>query len=1100
VLWFRRIPTTRALANCRPNSHRHGVIYPCRAAVLLLALGILCTTRGSAHGNAPSLTLETSASLEQMHGNPRMIRISITEGDDIRFSQVPTGAGLSQTRVAQIVQDDRGFMWFGTQYGLDRYDGYEFKVFAPDASQRNSLSGAYIYSLFKDRSGIIWIGCDQYLDHLDPTTETFTHYRLDPSSPVTVAQISQDRAGILLLATTNGLYAMDPSTGRVIQHYSHNPLSPLSLSSNNVTSVGEDRSGGLWVADGSGTLERLDRKTGTVTVRVPFASSTREFSFYEDNSGVLWICDSGGAFASLDPHSRELTYYSFFDKTSPKAAAIDVSTVLQDKHGVLWLGTMGEGLLKFDPEHRTAICYRHNPGRLEGLADDRVIALTQDSGGNIWVGLHASAPVVFSTMKPSFRPLLGDNISPNSLGEHLINFIYPDRRGVLWVSTPGALLGVDRQSGEYRSYPPPGGLNDDIVAMTEDRSGAMWVGTTGRGLNRFDPNTGRFTAYLHNSAVPSSLSNDTVDHLFVDHKGTIWVGTGNGLNRFDPATGRFVVYRDSQNRTEPVYGIAEDQSGALWLGGTSGLRRFDPATGKFTDYQHKLDNPTSISDNRVINVYIDQSGAVWAATHNGLDRLDRQSGTFTKYFVKDGLPSNRLNCILPDRVGRLWISTTEGLSEFDSREKTFTNFSVADGLPGMDLTGWSACATSQNGEMYFGGFSGGISFYPDEIVDSAYMPPVVFTDFQLAGSSVGVGRGSPFKRSISYAQSVTLSHSQATFGIEFAALSYLSEATNRYRYELEGLDSHWHEVGSRQRMVNYDMLPPGQYEFRVEGATSHGAWSDPGASLSIRVLPPWWSTLWFRLLCVIFIALCVFAAHSYRMRQISHQFEVRFEERVLERTRIARELHDTLLQSVQGLIFRLQAVGDLLPEGKAKDQLEQSLQRADEAIGEGRSTVYDLRSSATTTNDLVQAVNALGAELTTEGSAEFRMVVEGPARDLHPIVRDEVYRIAREGLRNAFNHARASQIETEITYGERLFRLRIRDNGKGIPIDILEEGRPGHYGLPGMRERAKQIGGKLEIWSGAKAGTEMELSIAGSVAYGAPTARSLFRLFRHKAG
>lgn len=1066
---------------------------------MLLAVVVLCITRVGAQGNARSLPPGSSGTLQRVHVNRQTVRIPFTQGDDIRFSELSTEAGLSQTRVAQIVQDDRGFMWFGTQYGLNRYDGYESKVFLPDPSQRNSLGGAYIYSLFEDHSGMIWVGCGQYLDRLDPTTESFTHYRLAPRA-VTVTQISQDHSGLLWLATTNGLYALDSRTGRVVQHYLHNALDPLSLSSDSVTSVAEDRSGGLWVADGSGTVERVDRKTGTVTLRGTFPSSAPEFWFYEDSAGTLWLYNSAGTFASLAPDSRELTYYSFLDKTSRKISEMDVSSVLQDKNGVLWLGTTGEGLLKFDPEHRNAICYRHGTGRVGSLADDRVIALTQDSAGNIWVGLHASEPDVFSTRKPLFRPLLSDRIKPNRLGEHLINFIYEDREGDLWVSTPGALFGIDQKTGKYRSYAPPGGLNDDIVAMTQDRSGAMWVGTTGRGLNRFDPSTGRFTPYLHNPAVPSSLSNDAVDHLFVDHKGTIWVGTWDGLNRFDPQTGGFVVYRDSQNRTDPVYGIAEDRSGTLWLGGTSGLQHFDPATGTFTEYQHELDDPNSISDDRVISVYVDLSGAVWAATHNGLNRLNPQTGIFTRYYMKDGLPSDRLNCILPDRFGHLWISTTEGLSEFDPLEKTFTNFSVADGLPGMDLTGWSACAESPTGEMYFGGFSGGISFFPDEIVKSTYVPAIVLTDFQLAGRSVGAGRGSPLKRSISYSRSVTLSHSQTTFGIEFAALSFISEATNRYRYKLEGLDSNWHEVGSRQRLVNYNMLSAGEYEFRVEGATSHGAWSDPGASLQIQMLPPWWGTLWFRSLCVIFILLCVWAGHSYRMRQITHQFEVRFEERVSERTRIARELHDTLLQSVQGLVFRLQAVGDLMPEGKAKDQLEQSLQRVDQAIGEGRSTVYDLRSSATATNDLVQAVNALGSELTTENSAEFRVVVEGAVRDLHPIVRDEVYRITREALRNAFNHARASQIETEITYGERLFRLRIRDDGKGIPNDILEDGRPGHYGLPGMRERAEHIGGKFEIWSGAKAGTEIELSIAGSVAYGTSTGRSLFRFFRHIAG
>ena len=1044
-----------------------------------------------------------STDLKQVNINALPVRVTVIEGDDIRFGRLSTNAGLSQTRVAQIIQDDRGFMWFGTQYGLNRYDGYKFKVFTPDPSRPDSLSGAYIYALFKDRNGMIWIGCGQYVDRLDPTIESVTHYRLEPavdkSPAAAVVRISQDRAGTLWLSTANGLYGLDPLTGRVTQHFSHNPLNPLSLSSNNVRSAGEDRSGRFWVADGS-SLEQLDRKTGNVQLRLTLASSPREFSFYEDSSGLLWICYSGGTdLASLDPDTQELTRYLFYGDRSKKALTANVFAVLQDKEGVLWLGTQGAGLLKFDREHRTALCYRNHADDPESLADDRVIALTQDREGNVWVGMHASEPNVFSTKKKSFRPLLGGIINPNSLGEHLVNFIYEDRREVLWVATTGALLGINRKTGKYRSYPPPGGLSNDIVAITEDHSGTMWVGTIGRGLNRFDPDTGRFTAYLHDPADASSLSNDAVDHLFVDHTGKIWVGTWNGLNSFDPACGRFVVYKGS-SRAEPVYGIAEGKDGALWLGGTSGLQRFEPRTGRFTGYRHKLDDPDSISDDRVINVFIDQAGGIWATTHYGLNKLDPQTGAFAKYYTGDGLPSNRLNCIEPDDSGRLWISTTAGLSEFDPRTRIFRNYSVADGLPGMDLSGWSACAKSRTGEMYFGGFSGGTAFYPEQIADSTYVPPVVFTDLQLAGVSVGVGGGSPLKRSISYSQSVTLSHTQTTFSLEFAALSYSSQATNRYRYRLEPLDSTWHELGSGQRLVPYNGLPAGEYVFRVQGAISRGPWSYSGASLRLEILPPWWNTSWFRSVCVVLALLSLYAAYSYRVSQIARQFEVRLEERVSERTRIARELHDTLLQSFQGLIFRLQAVDDLLPEGKAKDQLEKSLERADQAIAEGRSTVYDLRLSTTTTSDLADAIRALGEELATEDSAAFRLVVEGPSRDLHPIVRDEIYRITCEGLRNAFSHARANHVETEITYGERLFQLRIRDNGEGIPASILEEGRPGHYGLPGMRERARQIGGKLAIWSGARAGTEIELRIAAAIAYGTEPGRSLFRLFRHKAG
>jgi signal transduction histidine kinase len=299
--------------------------------------------------------------------------------------------------------------------------------------------------------------------------------------------------------------------------------------------------------------------------------------------------------------------------------------------------------------------------------------------------------------------------------------------------------------------------------------------------------------------------------------------------------------------------------------------------------------------------------------------------------------------------------------------------------------------------------------------------------------------------------------------------------------------------------VNFTALPTGDYRLVVQGATSRGAWSE-GTGLRIRVLPPWWSTWWFRGFYGSLIVLAVWSAYLYRLRQVTHEFNARLEGRVSERTRLARDLHDTLLQSFQGLILRLQAVEELVPPGRAKDAMGSALERADQAIAEGRNAVFDLRSSTTATNDLAHALTTVADELAGEGAPRFRLVVEGAVRDLQPIVRDEVYGIAREALRNAFLHARAREVETEISYGERLFRLRIRDEGDGIPPEILEAGRSGHFGLDGMRERARQTGGKLDIWSGPGAGTEIDLSIPGSIAYLRSPRRSRWQLFSKAKG
>jgi signal transduction histidine kinase len=337
---------------------------------------------------------------------------------------------------------------------------------------------------------------------------------------------------------------------------------------------------------------------------------------------------------------------------------------------------------------------------------------------------------------------------------------------------------------------------------------------------------------------------------------------------------------------------------------------------------------------------------------------------------------------------------------------------------------------------------------------------------------------------------LTLPYRDNVFSFEFAALSYANPQKNRYRYKLENFDPGWNEVDSKQGLATYTNLDPGKYVFRVQGSNSDGVWNDDGVSLPILITPPWWRTDWFRALCAAVALTLLWAAYQWRLRHLHYQFEMTLDARVSERTRIARDLHDTLLQSFHGLLLRFQIVSELLPNRavEAKAQLDRAIERAAGAITEGRDAVQGLRESTVEANDLGRAVNSLAEELAGDplnhGAPAFRVTVEGEPRDLHPLVRDEIYRIACESLRNAFRHSQSQQIEVEIRYDDERFRLRVRDDGKGVDAAILSGQEPvGHYGMAGMRERAKLIGGKLVIWSEVGAGTEVELRIPAGNAY-----------------
>jgi signal transduction histidine kinase len=433
------------------------------------------------------------------------------------------------------------------------------------------------------------------------------------------------------------------------------------------------------------------------------------------------------------------------------------------------------------------------------------------------------------------------------------------------------------------------------------------------------------------------------------------------------------------------------------------------------------------------------------------------------------------------------------------------NYYRSDGVLD-DLTGaWKG----SSGQIFFGSYSGLTALSPDAVDEKLFIPRVVLTNFRISDKPVPIGADSPLKESISVTQALTLSHSQNTLSFEFTALSYADPERTRYRYRLKGLESGWTEVANTQRFPRYSKLAPGEYVFQVEARTARGNWTEKGAEVRIVILPPLWATWPFRAGYALAVGLMVWLIWLLRVRQMAKQLNLGFEERLRERTRIARELHDTLLQSFHGLMFRFQAARNMLPRrpDEAIQALDSALERTEQAIVEGRDAIHDLRASTVATNELAQAVTALGKEMSHElasqgsvhGSAKFHVVVEGPPRDLHPILRDEVYAIAREAVRNAFRHARARNIEAQITYNASSFQLRIRDDGKGIDPGIVAEGRAGHYGVPGMRERAMRIGGKLNVWTGTGAGTEIELSIPGSIAYGTSPGRTVLGRFRKKA-
>jgi signal transduction histidine kinase/ligand-binding sensor domain-containing protein len=1018
-----------------------------------------------------------------------VVSLPVIDEGAARFVRISTADGLSETRVSQIVQDDRGFIWFGTQYGIDRYDGYEFKVFVHEAGRVNSLAGAYVYSLFKDRSGMLWIGCNRVLDRLDPRTETFSHYRVETDELAnlgsTVVHISQDRSGLLWLATGTGLHQLNPDTGK-ITHYRHSANDPLGLSTNDITWSGEDRNGDFWVGTADG-LDKFDRATGKVLLHIP-AHDPIQVAFFEDRFGLFWIYhEFGTGLAIYDRASNTLTKYSFYRQEPPPDAMTGVTGMIEDRNGDLWLGSPGVGLLQFDRNKHRFIRYPNRAGDQHSIAEDKVIALSQDREGNIWTGLHSVGPNHFSPDKSAFEVFKHQADDPSSLSLDFVNAILADSRGSLWLANDDGVNRLDRKTGKLTGIAVGIGPKPMIINIAEGRSGMLWFGTYGRGLYSYDPNSGSLKSYRHNSADPTSLSSDIVWRTFEDRAGNLWVGTADGLDLLDRDKQSFRVYQPELNGglKQAYVRIAEDEKGTLWLGTLqSGLQHFDPVTHQFTVYKSNTSDPNALGDDSVADVYIASTHLIWIATGNGLSRLDPATGTFAAYDSHNGLSGNLVDCILEDDRGYLWMNTNRGLSKFSPMSGTFANYSDVDGLPGTDLTGWASCSKSPRGELFFAGFAGAVGFFPDEVEEAPYSPQVVLTDLELSGASATIGAGRPLTRSIAYTDRIVLPHEVNIFTLTFAGLRFFSPESNRYRYKLEGLDRNWYEARSNNRRATYTTLPAGSYTFRVQAATARGVWSDPGTSLQVVILPAWWATWWFRAIYVALFVFAIWIAYVARVRHLSRQLTLRMEERVNERTRIARELHDTLLQGLASASLQLEVADrQITSDATAKPLVQRVSQLLRQLVYESRQTVRSLRLRRSQEENLERALTQISNDLAAPRRIKHQVVVQGTPRSLRPLVREEIYRIGGEALANAFRHAGALTVETVLEYGQDHFRLLVRDDGQGIDSEVLRAGREGHFGLSGLRERAAKIGARLKVRTAVGAGTEIDLLVPAAAAF-----------------
>jgi len=944
--------------------------------------------------------------------------------------------GLSSGVVDDIVQSRDGLLWVITNgQRLARFDGRRFKAI---------LQPSNVTALALAPDGDLWVGTADGLEQI-PAAELnqfgplrAVSYRPGPgaSSHITCLQFS--RSGLLWVGTSAGLYRFERGVFSSV------------ISSVAIFRIAETSNGRLLVSTSKGIMQWDGSRAAPlpeVAARLG-VKADEVFHALEDGRGVTWFCTPLGVARLVGGSLERLPAYGPNGHGAFRA--------YEDPNGNVWIAK-AEGL------------FRATAAGLElAVPGINVRCMYGDRDGDLWIGTNGDG--LFRFKDRAVRMLTTADGLPNNL----IMTVLASQDGRIWAGANcGGLSWFDGR--RFKTYNERDGLlNSCVWALAEDANHDLWIGTYGGGAFRF--RGGRFTQY----SKAQGLASDRVTGILPGRDGSVWFATRGGLSRIRDGQIRNYTTADGLSINRPVK-LYEGRAGAIWIGTTKGL---DRVSGD------RFVNVSSVPKTDVYPIGEDRSGALYLA-------LDPPGAVFRyeNNVPVIVIPNFEPTGMVETNEGDVWLSGNGilrvppgglGRSRRVDEPLDYAAINSTDGLASEQASaGQPNSALSRDGKLWVA-TPQGLAMLDLPRLPRANRRPAIYMEEVTVGRNVQLpGR------------QLTLPPGTHHTELKFDAIEISAPEKIRLQYRLDSVDSEWLDTVHPAHAI-YSDTPAGTHAFHVRACNRDGIWDRAGMVYNITQQPYFYESTSFRLGTAIAGCLLLAGFYRLRLRQATARLQARLGERVAERERIARDLHDTLLQTFQGLMLHLEVVNQLLPEGKAKAELTKSLGRADRAIAEGRSTVYALRSSMTATSDLPGSIKALGDELSTEGAATFRLVVEGPPREVRTMIRDELYRITREALRNAFRHARARHIEAEIAFGERVLRLRIRDDGEGIPAEIVEKGRPGHYGVPGMRERAKQIGGKLDIWSGAGAGTEIELSLAGSIAYGASPGRSLFRRFGRK--
>lgn len=831
----------------------------------------------------------------------------LAQNSQYKFVRLDNKQGLSHNQVTSIYKDSKGFMWFGTMSGLNRFDGYKFKVFKHSIQDSTSISDNFIQNITEDNDHNLWVNTRNGVNIYNPQTESFQRSpsvllkRFDLTR-LTFKTLWKDRLGnVWGIGSTSGIYIQEAKTGKMIR-LSHKDNDTTSLKSNIVASVKEDLNDNYWVIHQDGIIEKIQKKSFKVVFRSyelqnQHLGNLTDLELFIDKDNDLWILpgESRGLYY-LNTHNKTFLHIT---KDSPncKLNTNIVRHITQDNQGIIWIGTDHGGINLLNKKDFTVRYLLNNPEDDKSISQNTINSMYKDDQGIIWIGTFKNGISYYHENLIKFQLIKHQLNNLQSIDFDDVNCFAEDAKENLWIGTNGGgLIYYDRHSGHFSSYvhqaTNPNSLSNDIIlSLYLDNTQKLWIGTYFGGLDIFDGK--RFHSFRNNPCDPQSIADDRIWRVFEDSKSNIWIGTlGGGLDQFNRQKETFLHYRNGDiNSVRSPYVICfqEDKDKNIWIGTADGIDVLLNQTGRFMHYEHETNNPQSLSNNNVTAILEDSRKWIWVATREGLNLFNKEKGTFKVYREEDGLPDNAIVALLEDNSHNLWVSTPNGLSCISVAKMSdggcsasFKNYDEADGLQGKAFNENAAFKT-RKGELVFGGANGINIFQPSEIKTNKTIPAVILTDFLIFNRSVKVNERFDgrviLKRAICEAKELDLKYSENIFSIEFTALNFIHPEKNRYMYKLEGFNEDWMKADGKNRKATYTNLNPGKYIFRVKASNNDNYWNEQGISITITVLPPFWKTKFALFIYILLIIGALLLSRTILLERARLKFRLEQERR-----------------------------------------------------------------------------------------------------------------------------------------------------------------------------------------------------------------------------